>query len=154
MTASSSSGNSNSRNQIDVGQVGNNELVDITKVDHSNVHYFVVDGKLRMFEQVGANVAAGIQSEDTSNGTSSTSNSEANGKLRAFHWEKATDDQAADYNSVNQGNGKVGSQSGNGKVAAQSNNGKVSNQSTNSSFTSSNNDNLYVKHYDDSIKAA
>jgi hypothetical protein len=157
MTASSSSGNSNSANQIDVGQVGNNQLVDITKVDQSNVKYFVVDGKLQMFEQVGANVAAGIQSEATSNGanSSTSSKSEATAKLRAFHWEKATDDQAAEYNkSTNQGSGKVGAQSGNSKVAAQSSNGKVTNQSSNSLFTSSNNNNLYVKHYDDSIKAA
>jgi hypothetical protein len=153
MTASSSSGNGG--NMMDVSQVANNQLVDVSKVDHSNVKYLVVDGQVRMFEQIGASAAAGIKSENSSSGSNSSASSADNSGLRAFHWEKATDDQAAEYNrNMNQGNGKTG-QSSNGKVGMQSSNGKVTGVSNNTnSFFGSGNNNLYVKHYDESIKAA
>jgi hypothetical protein len=171
MAGSSSGCNSGHGNNMDISQVSNNQVADVSKIDTSTIKYQIVDGTMRMFEQVGAKAAAGIKSE-TAAGDSSTAaatNSTEKGGLRAFHWEKATDDQVADYNkTAEQGNGKTG-QSGNGKVSQQNGFGKVDGQSANAhcgngkvtgqtanpgTHTTANGSDLWVKHYDDSIKAA
>jgi hypothetical protein len=170
MTASSSGGHHSNGYTMDVGQVSNNQLVDITKVDQSNVKYFVVDGKLRMFEQVGAKAADAIRKENGSMGATDTARkaakeakentteaATANKNLREFHWEKASDDVVASYNrnqAEGMGMGKVTGQSRNDKVCGNNSNGKTQHQAYQNQATASNNQNLFVKHYDDVRKAA
>ena len=133
MSAGSSSDSSNS--PVNVNQVRDGEIVNIKNVDQSKVHYLEINGKIQAFEEVAPSASKNISNaKDQSKGDVS-----AGPTLRAFHFEKASEELANAYDKAHPDS--------NGKTSGQPNPFGFQNQK-------SEHQNLYVKHYDDMMKAA